>query len=363
MSNLSKPSKLSPLEQWQDFCQNLAQSGEAVLTRDSSAREVAEGMRYLSRLMRIGLEMHFELANPDFPGFYQASHQTAKIGADNPDNYYQNASISGKRNYRLYGHRASVPILSFATKANRYAIDGTMASTGELDVRDMVVEADGSFEIIVSKDKPEKAKNWLSLEADSSMLLVRQTFIKRAQEEAATVNIEPLEGPAYPPQLTLEDVTSGLKKTTDFISGTTQLFMDWADRFKTNNFNTLDTTDQTPFMKAGGDPSIYYLHGWWELEENEMLQIDTALTKCEGWNFQLNNVWMESLDYRYHQIHINNGSAALNPDGTVTLIVSDKDPGYGNWLDTCGHRRGTMLFRWTGADTHPVPKTKVLGNT
>ena len=47
MSNLSKPSKLSPLEQWQDFCQNLAQSGEAVLTRDSSAREVAEGMRFI----------------------------------------------------------------------------------------------------------------------------------------------------------------------------------------------------------------------------------------------------------------------------------------------------------------------------
>ena len=86
-------------------------------------------------------------------------HETAKIGADNPDNIYMNASISGARTYRLTGTRGTAPILSFGTKANRYAIDGTMASTGELDSADMTFGPDGSFEITVGPRA--SAGNWL----------------------------------------------------------------------------------------------------------------------------------------------------------------------------------------------------------
>jgi len=121
--------------------------------------------------------MHLEHADPAFPTFYQASHSTAKIGADNPDNFYQNATISAGYSYRIYGQRGTVPILSFGTKANRYAVDGTMASTGELDIRNVTVEADGSFEIIVSQKKQQE--NWLPLADDSSILIVRQTFFDR----------------------------------------------------------------------------------------------------------------------------------------------------------------------------------------
>ena len=54
---------------------------------------------------------------------------------------------------------------------------GCVPPIHRLDVRDMHVEADGSFEVIVSKDKQEG--NWLPLAKDSSMLLVRQTFLDR----------------------------------------------------------------------------------------------------------------------------------------------------------------------------------------
>ncbi|MGC6472033.1 MAG: DUF1214 domain-containing protein [Parvibaculales bacterium] len=347
------------LSRWRQFCSDLASAGEQVLSYEANEREQAEGMRYLSRLMRVGLEMHLESKNPDYPEFYQASHRTAKIGADNPDNYYQNATISGDRSYRIYGHRGSVPILSFATKANRYAVDGTMASTGELDVRDMTIAPDGSFEIIVSRERPAGADNWLGLEEDSSMVLVRQTFHIRSEEESARVEIEAIDPPPHDTELELQSVSDGLKMTTDFVSGTAQLFIHWAETFKANNFNSVDTVDQTMFFKAGGDPTIYYLHGWWELEKGEALVIKTRVPVCEGWNFQLNNIWMESLDYRYHTIHTNNKLANYNEDGSVTIVVSETDPGFGNWLKTCGHTRGTMLFRWTGADEHPVPETTV----
>lgn len=346
---------------WSQFCYDLEQAGATVLKSDlaGSKTDKAEGLRYLTRLLRVGLDMNLENADPAFPSFYQASHKTAKIGSDNPDNYYQNATISGDHTYRIWGHRGSVPILSFGTKANRYAIDGTMASTGEIDIREVKTEADGSFEIFVSQKK--QGENWLPTEADSSILIVRQTFIDRNFEIAAIVNIECIDSPENPPLLTYNAIDQALKTVPAFVAGTASTFIHWAELFRKENRNSLNTVDQSMFFKAGGDPMIYYLHGWWELSEDEYLQIDTGVPNCETWNFQINNVWMESLDYRYHTIHTNKALANYNLDGSVTVCVgANRPPVAKNWIDTAGHNHGTMLWRWTGAREHPIPNVQIL---
>ena len=344
---------------WADFCQKLEAAGEQALNSDliSSELDKIEGVRYLTRLLRIGLDMHLENADPAFPSFYQASHATAKIGADNPDNFYQNATISGTHSYRIRGKRGTVPILSFGTKANRYAIDGTMASTGELDIRDVELGPDGCFEIIVSQEKQQG--NWLPLADDSSILIVRQTFFNRSAETSATVTIETIDGPPKPEPLSADSLSLALTRVPEFINGTSAIFLQWADLFKRENKNALNTVDQSMFFKAGGDPMIHYLHGWWELEDNQALRISSPIPDCEGWNFQINNIWMESLDYRHHNIHTNNERAVLNKDGTVTVTVAAKSQ-YMNWIDTASHTRGTMLWRWTGASEHPIPKVEII---
>jgi len=348
-------------EAWSDFCRRLDAIGQVVLNYDLAGTPIdqAEGYRYLSRLTRIALDMHMENADVDFPGFYAASHPTAKIGADNPDNIYMNASINGSRRYRITGKRGSVPILSIGTKANRYAIDGTMASTGELDSADMQFEPDGSFEIIVSQDKANG--NWLPLAEDSSMLLVRQTFLDRDNEVPATINIEAIDPPTpTPAPLSAEKLEQGFQRAAAFVEGTAKTFMQWTDMLVGEQLNKLETTDQTMFYKAGGDPTIFYLHGYWKLAPGEALVIETPIPECTFWNFQVDNIWFESLDYRHHKVHVNKHTAKLNADGTVTIVLADKDPGYGNWVDKAGHDQGTMLLRWTSASEHPVPTTKVV---
>jgi len=272
---------------WTKFCRDLEAAGTQVLSSDLAASDLdkTEGVRYLTRLLRIGLDMHLENADPAFPSFYQASHATAKIGSDNPDNFYQNATISGKHSYRIRGKRGTVPILSFGTKANRYAIDGTMASTGELDIRDVALKKDGSFEIIVSREKQNG--NWLSLAEDSSMVIVRQTFFDRAQEMAADVTIETMGRPAAPDALTADTLSSALTHVPAFIKGTSGIFLQWADLFRRENKNALNTTDQSMFFKAGGDPMIYYLHGWWDLSDNQALRITSPIPIAKVGIFKL----------------------------------------------------------------------------
>ncbi len=66
---------------WAEFCDVLKRSGQQILRPEapSDALTRAEGFRYLSRLLRIALEMHVEFADPAFPGFFSPSHETAKI--------------------------------------------------------------------------------------------------------------------------------------------------------------------------------------------------------------------------------------------------------------------------------------------
>jgi hypothetical protein len=122
--------------------------------------------------------------------------------------------------------------------------------------------------------------------------------------------------------------------------------------------NELVDFGQEMFQKAGGDPEIFYLHAYWTLEPGQAWVIETDVPDCPYWNFQLDNWWMESLDHE-RKITVNKHTATLE-DGRLTLVVAEKDPGWGNWIDTCGHTSGTALLRWLGAAEHPIPTCRVI---
>ena len=69
---------------------------------------------------------------------------------------------------------------------------------------------------------------------------------------------------------------------------------------------------------------------------------------------------MESLDYRYYRVWINSHTAQYRKDGSVRIIVAHQDPGVDNWIETVGHYRGTMLFRWVRAKEPPAPRTRIV---
>ena len=69
---------------------------------------------------------------------------------------------------------------------------------------------------------------------------------------------------------------------------------------------------------------------------------------------------MESLDYRYFNIHINMHTAQLEPDGSVKIFVAHQKPAHQNWIDTVHHNEGTMLLRWAYAESNPQPNIEVI---
>jgi hypothetical protein len=330
---------------WSEFCEHLKTAG-AALTCQGAPRDAfqqTEGVRYLSRLTRAALEAYVEYGDVEFPELRRMVHETVKLGADNPDNYYMNAQISGKYEYRITGRRNTIDYIGFFTQNGGYGTPGGMLPCGVLESKDLKIEEDGSFDITLSTER--KGRNWLKIEKDTSLVIVRQTFYDRNTEIPAELKIENLNGEAVPKPVTPEKIDKGLETAALFVAGAPFLFARWANGFKKHT-NKLPVFDPVTSNAAGGDASIIYHHSYWKLQDDEGLVIDFIPPECDTWNFQLNNYWMESLDYRYFPVSINKHSAKAETDGSVRIIVSKRNPGVPNWIDTCNHNEGTMCLRW-----------------
>lgn len=330
---------------WAEFCDNLKTAGNVLLSPGAPMDpfQQAEGMRYLSRITRAGLEAYVEYADPSFPRMRRMVHETVKMGADNPDNYYMNAQISGEYEYKIIGKRNTIDFISFHTQNGSYGSTGGLAPCGKIDDAELVLEEDGSFEIYVTREP--QGKNWLKIEAESTLLMVRQTYADRSKEKHAEMEIVSLSGIERPGPLTTKQLDEGLKAASMMVGGASMLFTRWAKGFQ-KHVNQLPLFDPEVSNAAGGDETIIYYHSYWKLEPDEALLIEVTPPACDAWNFQLNNYWMESLDYRYHNICINKHGATYEADGSVRVVVAHEDPGMANWIETASHNEGTMCWRW-----------------
>lgn len=345
---------------WEQFCDALKEAGKIIQSEKApkDAFNQAEGYRYLTRLLRGGLESFLEFRDPLFPQLRCGAHETIKLGADNPDNRYESAPINSKYDYRITGTRGSVNYLGISSIINKYAVDGTMQVTGHIDHRQMTLGPEGELEIIVSRE--EKPGNWLPMEAGSNSITVRQTFQDRINEKQAELKIERIGAADERPEpFSAEKLERGLQGAVMFVQGSAKMFEAWAESFLPT-VNELPPADQAYCQAIGGDPNIFYFHSAWELAEDEVFIIEAPdIPECQTWNFQLDNWWMESLDYRHHTIHVNKHTAHYEPDGSVKVVVSHTDPGVPNWIETAGHRMGTMCWRWIGAERHPTLNYRV----
>ena len=347
---------------WEEFCDQLKLAGN-VLKYPGTPQDIfqqTEGIRYLTRLLRGGLEAYVEYSDPSFPVLRRMVHETVKMGADNPDNYYFNAPVNGKYEYRITGNRNTIHYIGFFTQNGNYGTTGGLAPCGIIQGNDLILEKDGSFEIILSKI--QKGKNWLKIEDDTTILMVRQTFLHRFKEVPAELHIENLSGKKTPDPLSPKVIDEGLKQAAMFVAGAPVLFARWANGFQKHS-NQLPQFDPEISNAAGGDADIIYYHSHWKLKNDEALVIHVKPPKCDTWNFQLNNYWMESLDYRYFNICINMGNAQYENDGSVKVIVAHRDPGLPNWLNTSSHNEGTMCWRWyrLADNENPIePKCEVV---
>ncbi len=346
---------------WDELCQALREAGLTVLASESAGDDLdrAEALRLVTRLLRGGLENFVEHNDPTTPRLVSTCHETIKIVAENPDNNYLSSAVSAAHDYRVWGKRGTAAWLSFNTHAGGFG-SGGKGTAAVMNGRDLETGGDGSFELFLSRD--ERHGNWLRLDEDSTHFIVRETVADPASEEQAELFIERTDGAAAPPPTEPEELGRQMASVGQYLGLVSGMADAWARANAARPFEFVDVGPGAALAYA--DPEIIFHQAYWELADDEALLTEVRPPDCEYWGFCLYNRWLESLDYRYHPISLNNQSARLATDGSLGIVVAARDPGlsdHPNWLDTTGHRRGTIGVRWVGKGvTDVIPQCRVI---
>jgi hypothetical protein len=340
---------------WDDFCERLKRAGRALErpTTPQDALTRAEGYRKLVHLIRVGFDATLDHADTQHPRVYRSVTRTSLGEGETADARYHQAFIDGAGTYRLSGQRGEAPFVEFTVYAGKIGIEETSRQVGALTERELEVDADGRFEIVLSPD--EHPGNWLRTEPDATLLYIREYSHDWRTTRGASFEIrrEGVSGPPAP--LELAAVERGLERTATFVERSIHFWAAIVDHRAAAEPNrwypiTVEQTQDSPEMPVGHRFSA----GYFRLAPEEALRVRFRPGEAPYWGLDLTNYWFEPLSYEEHFSHVNNRTARPGPDREVTAVIADAQRDAPNWLDTRGHREGVMLFRWSRS-RDPVP--------
>ncbi|MEH6606404.1 MAG: DUF1214 domain-containing protein [Pseudomonadales bacterium] len=367
-ANLAALSMQDESAWWSHFIGSLSRAGDLVeqYTQDLPELDKLEGYRLVTRMTALGFERLMEAGNPNAPQFFRLQSATRKFAGDSPDQLYHAAAVSGEHRYRITGQLHSEQLSTVLLEASVYGGDmsfegGSRRLVSHLDESQLVTDSEGRFEIILSTQNKGEA-NWMKLENDVKNVLVRRYFTEPQLHDLLPLNIERLDGGADPAPLQREQLVKGILGASAFAEETTRFWHTWVKetRAKLGVNQMRNLQDDGDLLTPGG---IKYIQGAWQLEPEQGLKITFMPPQVPYWSFVPMNMWMESFDWHLvENVVINNFKAKPNDDGSITIILSERDPGSPNWLFTQGHRGGLMSFRFArmGEQALPVVQTEVI---
>jgi hypothetical protein len=337
---------------WDHLLERLKAAQQLVVSSPVNKNRVdyASGMRHLMVLLAVGVDAALRVDPDPVLAVERASmDDVVTWGLECPDCVYMNASLRPGETYRLFGNRGTARYVGLQT------MDG-MAATCNFLVDDLEVDSDGNFEAIISSDEHEG--NWLKLAGDHPTLTVRNFLYDWDTELLATLEIERVGDEVVHEDRSVEldvSVSRQLYALGEFVHDNLKFFLDFGAMPEANAF--IPPMDMSSMGAAAENRPVI---GRFQLEPDEALILEVEPPKGVYWSISLGNPWLETIHYGRHQSSLNGHQAVVDPDGLVRFVLSSRDPGVANWLDTAGHSNGAMLFRCVRTETAPVPRARVV---
>jgi hypothetical protein len=334
--------------------------------------DIAEGYRWVTRLTSLAQEWFIEKSDPLHPQLFQSQSEYRKLLVDNPDVRYGFCALDDTRSYRLVGTRGKAAYvgLTFGTPVGKGAVGGRTGTTGQAHLDEFELGANGEVDILIApadKMPDPRPRNSIVLEPGTAQVALRETFFDRWNDTPSELRIE-LVDPVAPPVLGADELAANMEFAALFVQfvAATAVSM-WHD--SASNTNTFGGTAGSAHVQAQEDevrshsnPEMTYHGGRWVLGDGEALVVTVHDPPNEFlyWGLTTTTAWMESLDYRYTTTNLNNHTAKRSADGDWRLVISPRDPGVDNWIDTQGRLEGYMIVRWVLADNPPHPTCEIV---
>lgn len=272
----------------------------------------------------------------------------------NPDTQYYFNSLGDETQVITIRPNSGTEDLSFTTMSGTGTPTG-FTSLHAYDLSQFTPNADGTYTIYVSPT--EHAGNWVN-SAGAETLAIRNSIGDWGMPHA-TLKFELENQPGFTlPVLSDEQISSMLSNIATDLPGANASSLLFGVQQATNslppNYITpiLGTTEATP----GGPllPGQFGSGVHFELQPDQALILKVPVLDASYSGISIDDAWTTGAPAALAQSSLNNTQAFHGSDGFVYYVVSSKDPGVANWLDSGDLRDGLAVLRWQGV-TGTVP--------
>ncbi len=291
--------------------------------------DLLEGLQYLAGCIAACTHLSFDY-DRDHPFLQSGTGPFTKMGLDNPDTLYFGTRVVAGHEYVVTGNRGTTTDLSFQLLGGEYTDQNVPDSETAFDDRKLDIAADGSYE-------------WRFTPKSNAQLVIREVFNDWSARRGTVAIARTDTAGTAPPALTAELID---KRYATAGKQLVQRVKTWLQFPRWFYMNIPVNTMVAPRLTPGGLATQYSSAGHFDLTPNQALVITVPVSDAPYFGFQLGSMWYVSLDYINHQTSLNGTQAQQDPDGKIRIVVADRSPGVVNWVETLGHRKGFLQFRW-----------------
>ncbi len=291
--------------------------------------DLLEGLQYLAGGIAACTHLAFDY-DRDHPFLQSGTGPFTKMGLDNPDTLYFGTRVTPGHEYVVTGTRGTTTDLSFQLLGGDYTDQNVPDSETAFDDRRLDIASDGSFE-------------WRFTPKSTAQLVIREVYNDWSARRGTVAIARTDTAGTAPPPLTRDIIE---KRWATAGKQLVQRVRTWLQFPQWFYLNIPVNTMVAPRLTPGGLATQYSSAGHFDLSPEQALVITLPVPDAPYLGFQLGSQWYISLDYINHQTSLNGTQAQQDPDGKIRIVVSDRNPGVTNWVETLGHRKGFLQFRW-----------------
>ncbi len=323
------------------------ESVETQLANSPSVTNAAEEVgayRHILRAFAKGMEAEI-LQDADYP-YFRILDFWLREGGDNPDQRYAFTPIRGGETYRIWGELGSAARVEFQIYAGR-PWDGSGKSVGYLTFEEIEIAPDGSFEVFASAQESEG--NWLQNPAEGTTLFARHIYADWSDAPTGDIHIDRVgfEGRRRPPE-SPEALAQRMGAAARMFSTTARTWPAFVARRYREARPANAVSPPYDTYSLGGAKGRWMSGGYFELGPGQALLLRMPKTRAGYQAVQLTDMFFASLESANQVSSLTSKQSRLAPDGAYYYVISQRDPGYANWLDSGALARGTFLLRWDG---------------
>lgn len=268
-------------------------------------------------------------------------------GIENPDNIYQVATVVGGGKYIMHGRWPKPGPVQFHVEVRdslpglgQMAVEG-FRQLATLQSEQMKIAEDGGFVLHIDSDPPGDRENHLAIPKEGVLQIgIRQLLTDWAAQAPIALRMERVDAQPTPMP---RDYAVLAARSAVILDQIAPYWLDYNNRYIYPRVaNIIAPVRQRPGGRGLSTSGHYDLKG------NEALLIQVDPLGAMSFGMQVTDPWGVAYDYAENTSSLNNSQAKIDAQGLMTFVISAKDPGVANWLDSGGRSAGLVTLRWQG---------------